>query len=72
MQNCPGLACSHVWQDVLSEGCNNWKKKTLLGVLCRLIFGSVVYNIWRARNEVRFLGHPKSEEQILKLIFWGS
>jgi hypothetical protein len=39
-------------------------------VLCRLVFGSVVYRIWQARNEIRFHGHPKSEEQILKLIFW--
>jgi hypothetical protein len=70
MQRCPGLACSLVWQDVLNEECRNWKKKTMLGVLCRLVFGSTVYSIWRARNEIRFHGHPKSEEQILKLIFW--
>jgi hypothetical protein len=62
MQRCPGLACSLVWQDVLNEGCRNWKKKTMLVVLCRLVFGSALYSIWRARNEIRFHGHPKSKE----------
>jgi hypothetical protein len=70
MQRCPGVACSHVWQDVLLEGCSNWKKKSMLGALCRIVFGSAVYSIWQARNAIRFHGHPKSEEQILKMILW--
>lgn len=55
---------------MLNESCKNWKKKTMLGVLCRLVFGSIVYSICRARNETKFHGHPKSEEQVFKLIFW--
>lgn len=70
MQRGPGMVYSLVWQDVLNEGCRNWKKKTMLGVLCRLVFGSAVNSIWRARNEIWFHGHPKFEEQILKLILW--
>jgi hypothetical protein len=29
-----------------------------------------VYHIWRARNEIKFQGHPKTEDQMLHLIFW--
>jgi hypothetical protein len=35
-----------------------------------LILNSVVYNLWQARNELRFQGQPKLEEHILKRIFW--
>jgi hypothetical protein len=35
-----------------------------------LVFGFVVYNIWRTRNEIRHDGVPKTEEQLLKHIFW--
>jgi len=58
------------WQGVLDEACRKWKTKKLLGVLCRLILSSTMYHIWRARNEIKVLGHPKMEEQILRLIFW--
>jgi hypothetical protein len=30
---------------------------------------STVYHIWRTRNEIKAKGHPKTEEQILRLIF---
>jgi hypothetical protein len=70
MQRCPFNAIHTDWQSLLDDGCNHWKKKTLSGTLCRLIFSSAVYNIWCARNEIKFYVHLKSEEQILKLIFW--
>jgi len=54
----------------LTEGCRNWKKKTMLGVLCRLVFGSAVYGLWKARNAIRFCGVSSTEEQVLKMIFW--
>lgn len=63
MQRCPSMIYSLDWQVVLNEGCRNWKEKTLLGVLCRLVFGYVVYGIWRARNDIRFRGVPKSKKQ---------
>jgi hypothetical protein len=28
-----------------------------------------MYHLWRARNEIKVQGHPKTEEQILRLIF---
>lgn len=70
MQRCDNLAPSLDWQRVLNEGCRTWEKKTLIRVLCRLVLSAVVYNIWRARNAIKFQGLPKTEEQILKQIFW--
>jgi hypothetical protein len=37
---------------------------------CRLIFGFIVYNLWRNRNAVRYTNHPKTEEKLLKQIIW--
>ncbi|XP_062145417.1 uncharacterized protein LOC133852669 [Alnus glutinosa] len=36
----------------------------------RLAISSIVYGIWRARNEIKHAGHPHTEMQILKLIIW--
>lgn len=69
MQRCNDLAHSLDWQRMLNEGCRTWKKKTMVGVLCRLVLSSVVYNIWKARNAIKYQNAPKSEEQILKQIF---
>jgi hypothetical protein len=70
MQRCLGVPCLLDWQVVLTEGCSNWKKKTMLGVLCWLVFGSAMYGLWKARNAIRFCGVPSSDEQILKMILW--
>lgn len=58
------------WQSVLEEACRKWRTKKLQGVLCKLILRSTVYHIWRTRNEIKAKGHPKTEEQLLRLIFW--
>jgi hypothetical protein len=42
----------------------------MFGVICQLVLSATVYGLWRDRNEIRFGGHPKTEEHILKLIFW--
>jgi len=57
------------WHSVLDEACNKWRTKRLLGVLCKLILSSTVYYLWRARNEIKAHGRPKTEEQILRMIF---
>jgi hypothetical protein len=69
MQRCNPLAPPN-WLEIVNDGCSKWKSKALEGVLCRLILSSTVYGIWRARNEIRHNGHPRTEEQILKAIFW--
>jgi hypothetical protein len=70
MQHCPFIATHTNCRSLLDDGCNHWKKKTLAVILCRLVFSSTVYDICRGRNEIKFHGHPKFEEQIQKLIFW--
>jgi hypothetical protein len=58
-----------IWNDIVQLGCNSWGKKTLHGLICRLVFGFVVYNIWHIKNEFRHDDVPKTEEQLLKHIF---
>lgn len=58
------------WQNIIDVASRKWKTKKMLGVLCRLVLSSSVYHIWRARNEIKLQGHPKTEEQILRQIFW--
>jgi hypothetical protein len=48
-------------------GCYN---KALKGLVCRLAFGSVVYNLWRTSNEFKHYGQPNTEEHIIKKILW--
>ncbi|XP_059430260.1 uncharacterized protein LOC132163900 [Corylus avellana] len=36
----------------------------------RLVTGSVIYNLWRTRNELKHSGQPSTEEQLLKKIIW--
>jgi hypothetical protein len=45
MQRCNILDPLTDWPDLLEEGCNRWKTKSLLGVLCRLVLSAAVY-IW--------------------------
>jgi len=58
------------WQDVIGIGCRSWKSKTTVDVLSRLVLSSMVYNLWRARNELKHKGQLKIEEHILNVIIW--
>jgi len=33
----------------------------MLGLTCRLVLSAAVYGLWRARNELRFGGHPRTD-----------
>ncbi|XP_059440872.1 uncharacterized protein LOC132173392 [Corylus avellana] len=59
-----------IWDDLVQLGCNKWGKNSLKCLICQLVLGSVVYNLWRTRNELRHDGVPKTEKQLLKQIFW--
>ncbi|XP_059433958.1 uncharacterized protein LOC132167079 [Corylus avellana] len=59
-----------IWDEVLKLGISKWGTKTLKGLLCRLVLGSVIYNLWCTRNELKHSGHPISEEQILRKVLW--
>jgi hypothetical protein len=37
MHRCLGVPCLLDRQVLLTEGCRNWKKRTMLEVLCRLV-----------------------------------
>jgi hypothetical protein len=69
MQHCSPLAPSD-WSVIIRDGCKNWKSKSMEGIVYRLIFSSTVHGIWCAQNEIKHHGQPRTEEQILKSIFW--
>jgi hypothetical protein len=69
MLRCQVNNSSIMLNDVLKLGIMDWETKTLKGLLCRLVLGSVIYNIWHTRNEIKHLGQPSFEEQILKKVF---
>jgi hypothetical protein len=59
-----------IWDDIVQQGCSNWGHKTLKCLLCLLVLGSVVYDIWCTRNELKHAGQPSTEEQLPKKILW--
>jgi hypothetical protein len=58
------------WQDVIGMGCRSWKLKSMVDVLSRLILSSTVYNLWCAKNELKYKGQQKTKEQVLNVIVW--
>jgi hypothetical protein len=42
----------------------------MIVVLSRLVLSSTIYNLWRARNELKHKGQLKTKEHILKVIIW--
>ena len=40
------------WDDIVKLGCNKWIHNSLKCLLCCLVMGSVVYNLWLTRNEL--------------------
>jgi hypothetical protein len=51
-----------VWEDILQLGCSNWGSKPLKAIICRLVLGSAVYNIWCIRNELKHASHLITKE----------
>ena len=64
------ISSSIIWDEVLQLGIKKWGNKTLKGLLCRIVLGSVIYNLWQTRNEIKHSGLPSFEEQILKRVLW--
>jgi hypothetical protein len=52
MQKCSFISFSTALEEVLIK----WPSvcKILKGVVCKLAWGSIVYSIWRHRNNVKF------------------
>ncbi|XP_059451249.1 uncharacterized protein LOC132182059 [Corylus avellana] len=59
-----------IWDEFLHKGIQERMNKSLKGFLCRLVLGSVIYNLWCTRNELMHSGQPNTEEQLLKKIIW--
>ncbi|XP_059448467.1 uncharacterized protein LOC132179721 [Corylus avellana] len=59
-----------IWDEILQLRISNWGNKALKGLICRLVLGSVIYNLWCTRNEIKHSGQPNTEEQLLKKILW--
>jgi hypothetical protein len=45
------------------------ENKENVGVLCRVVLSSTMYNLWRAINEIKQNGRIKTKGQILQMIF---
>jgi hypothetical protein len=52
MQRCNILNPPTSWDNMFTEGCTAWNDKSMLGTICRLVLSSMVYGIWRERNEI--------------------
>jgi hypothetical protein len=69
MQKCGDLNPPIRWEEVIiSAGLDHWKKKNLQVNICKLGFGSTIYNLWRNMSEIRHVGHPHTKKQILQQI----
>ena len=47
-----------------------WKGKTMKAYLCRLVFASTIYNIWRNRNALKHNNNPCIKEKLIQRIRW--
>jgi hypothetical protein len=53
---------STCWAAIVDVGVQNWRKKVMKYVVCRLVFGAATHFIWRNRNDLRHDNTPFSEE----------
>jgi hypothetical protein len=58
------------WEYVASLRLEEWKGKTMNAYLCRLVFASTIYNIWKDRNALRHNNNPCIEEKLIQRIRW--
>lgn len=54
----------------LKKGVKDWRGKNFKAVICRLACGSVVYHLWRQRNDEKFGNMSISEEKMVQMISW--
>lgn len=56
------------WYDLVQFASVNWKGKSLVNVVNRLVLGSLVYFIWQERNLRIFQNKNRSSNQVIKNI----
>lgn len=59
-----------IWEEVMEWGSAELRGKSLHVILCKSALETVVYHIWKHRNDDRHRNVLKSKEQILKIIDW--
>jgi hypothetical protein len=69
LRKCDGENPKIIWDEVVDWGVEVEKGKTLRVILCKLAFGTVVYHIWKHRNDIRHDNVLKLVEKILKIIY---
>jgi hypothetical protein len=57
MARCRAINFPMVWDDIVQQGCSYWFHKSLKGLICCLVLGSTVYNLWLNINELVHAGH---------------
>jgi hypothetical protein len=70
MCRCNVTSPSVKWDEIIQVGISNWGNKSLKGIQCRLVLGSIIYHLWCTRNEIKHSGNPLTEDQMLKRILW--
>lgn len=70
MQKCSQITIPTDWEDILRKCIREWRGKSLKVVVCKLAWGSAVYNIWRYRNDMEHGNEMYSEEKLLQKICW--
>jgi hypothetical protein len=50
-----------VWAEVVYWVVENLKGMSLRVLLCKLVFGAVVYHLWKQRNAIRHGNNVRSE-----------
>lgn len=56
------------WNDLVDFASQNWKGKSLVNVINKLVLGSLVYYIWQERNLRIFQDQHRSSGQVIKCI----
>jgi hypothetical protein len=67
---CNVLNPPSIWDDIVDLGMQSWKGAKLKAYLYQLVFGYVVYNLFRTHNAICYVNHLETEEQLLKQIVW--
>jgi hypothetical protein len=70
MMRCRAANAYIVWDDIVQQRCNTWVQKSQKFLICRLVLGSTVYNLWLTRNKLILVGQPYTDKHILKNIVW--
>jgi len=58
------------WDATVDRAVRDWKGNSLQDLICKLSFGSTVYNLWKLRNDLKFGNDLLSEEKLLQKVCW--